>query len=174
MILYLPGLPVSRWYCRASLMAASVTSEPPHWNLTARQVAGGQLGEQVGQLHGDGVGAVHRRREVQRVELLADGVDDAAVVVADRDDVDAGQGVEVALAGDVPVVDAVGLGHDERVLSTTRPSGRGRRCGGGTRSSVVWASAIRSGRVAVASWSISVVFAYLILVIKFPSSVGAT
>src|SRR4029078_3110011 len=34
MTLYLPGLPVSRWYWRASLMAASVTSDPADSNLT--------------------------------------------------------------------------------------------------------------------------------------------
>src|SRR5262249_32377557 len=32
----------------------------------------------------------------------------------------AGQGVEVALAVDVPVVDAVGAGHDERLLRPLR------------------------------------------------------
>ena len=66
--------------------------------LDGRQVARRQLGEQVGQLHRDRVGAVHRRREVQRVELLADRLDHAAIVVADRDDVDARERVEVALA----------------------------------------------------------------------------
>ena len=68
-------------------------------------------------MHGDGVGAVHGRGEAQRIHLPADGVEDAAVVVADGDDVDAGEGVEVALAVDVPVVHAVGLRHDERRLT---------------------------------------------------------
>src|SRR5262249_51461793 len=40
MILYLPGWPVSLWYCRASLMAASVTSEPPHWYFTVERSPG--------------------------------------------------------------------------------------------------------------------------------------
>src|SRR5207302_8277230 len=40
MTLYLPGLPLRRWYWRASLIAASVTSEPPHWNLTADRSPG--------------------------------------------------------------------------------------------------------------------------------------
>src|SRR5436853_419374 len=40
MILYLPGFPVSRWYCRASLMAASVTSEPADSNLTVLRSPG--------------------------------------------------------------------------------------------------------------------------------------
>ena len=40
MILYLPGEPVSLWYCRASLMAASTTSDPPHWNLTVERSPG--------------------------------------------------------------------------------------------------------------------------------------
>ena len=40
MILYRPGLPVSRWYCRASLIAASVTSLPPVWNFTASRSPG--------------------------------------------------------------------------------------------------------------------------------------
>src|SRR5947209_20269820 len=39
MTLYLPGAPVSRWYWRASLMAASVTSAPPHSNFTAQPFA---------------------------------------------------------------------------------------------------------------------------------------
>src|SRR5207249_5573722 len=39
-ILYFPGDPVSLWYCRASLMAASVTSEPPHWNFTVDKSPG--------------------------------------------------------------------------------------------------------------------------------------
>ncbi len=38
--------------------------------LDGRQVAGRQLGQQVGQLHGLRVGAVHRRRKSQDVELL--------------------------------------------------------------------------------------------------------
>ena len=40
MILYLPGDPLSLWYCRASLIAASVTSDPPHWNLTGDRSPG--------------------------------------------------------------------------------------------------------------------------------------
>src|SRR5882672_9307793 len=35
MILYLRGLPVWRWYWRASFMAASVASEPPLSSFTA-------------------------------------------------------------------------------------------------------------------------------------------
>ena len=61
MILYLPGEPVSLWYCRASLIAASMTSAPPHSNLTVDEIAGRQLGQQVGKLHGLGVGPVHGR-----------------------------------------------------------------------------------------------------------------
>ena len=63
---------------------------------------------------------MHRRRKRQDVELLLDRLDDAAVVVADRDDVDARDRIEIALAVHVPVVDAVGAGHHERVL---RPLG---------------------------------------------------
>src|SRR5207249_6380920 len=40
MTLYFPGDPVSRLYWRASLMAASVTSEPPHWNFTVERSPG--------------------------------------------------------------------------------------------------------------------------------------
>ncbi len=40
MILYLPGDPFSRWYWRASLMAASVTSDPPVWNFTVERSPG--------------------------------------------------------------------------------------------------------------------------------------
>ncbi len=43
-----------------------------------------------------------------------------AIVVADRDDIDARDRVEIALAVDVPVKDAVGARHHERLL---RPLG---------------------------------------------------
>ena len=97
-------------------MAASVTSEPPHWNLTVDEVAGCQLGQQVGELNRQRIGAVHRRREREHVELFADRLDHAPVVVADRGDVDARERVEVSLAGHVPVVNAIGAGHDQRLL----------------------------------------------------------
>ena len=48
----------------------------------------GQIREQVGQLHSHRVGPVHGRREMQRVELLADRLNDLAIVVSDRSDVD--------------------------------------------------------------------------------------
>ena len=57
---------------------------------------------------------------MQRVELLFDGLDDAAVVVADRRGVNAGDRVVIPLASGVPVEDAVGPFHDEGVL---RPFG---------------------------------------------------
>ena len=116
MILYLPGEPVSLWYWRASLIAASMTSAPPHSNLTVERSPGRQLGQQVGKLHGLRVGAVHRRRKRERVELLPDRLDHPAVVVPDRDHVDARDRVEIALALDVPVKHAVGAGHHERLL----------------------------------------------------------
>ncbi len=57
---------------------------------------------------------------MQRVELAANGLDHTAVVMANRDDIDTRKGVEVALPADVPVMDAIGTGHDERGL---RPLG---------------------------------------------------
>jgi hypothetical protein len=43
-----------------------------------------------------------------------------SIVVPDRDSVDTGEGVPVPFAVDIPVEDAVGLGHEEGVL---RPVG---------------------------------------------------
>ena len=93
---------------------------PAALELHGREIARRQLGQEVGELNRERVGAVHRRREVQNVELAADRLDHAPVVVADRGDVDAGECVEIALAVDVPVVHAVGPGHDQRML---RPFG---------------------------------------------------
>ena len=42
-------------------------------------VARRQLGQQVGKLHGQRIAAVHRRREVQRLKLTANGVEPPAV-----------------------------------------------------------------------------------------------
>ena len=89
---------------------------PAALKLDRRQVPRRQLGEQVGQLHGLRVGAVHRRRKRQDVELLLDRVDHPAVVVSHRDDVDARDRVEIALAMHVPVVHAVGACHHDRLL----------------------------------------------------------
>jgi hypothetical protein len=57
---------------------------------------------------------------MQHVELPADGLDHAAIVVPHGDDVDPGERVQITLAVDVPVADAVGAGHDQRVF---RPLG---------------------------------------------------
>src|SRR5262249_39622396 len=115
MTLYLPGLPVSLWYWRASLMAASVTSEPPHWNLTADRSPGASSARSVASCTASGlvpcIGG-----EKQRVSSWARRASRARRVVgADGEQVDAGQGVEVAFSCHVPVVHAVGAGHDERV-----------------------------------------------------------
>ncbi len=57
---------------------------------------------------------------MQGFELFAQGFQNAAIAVPDRNDIDAGQGVEVAFAGHVPIIDALRPGHDERLL---RPLG---------------------------------------------------
>src|SRR5262249_22506154 len=88
--------------------------------LDGGQIAGSQLGEQVGELNGDRVRPVHDRRKAQRVELAANGVDNAAVVVAGGDDINAREGGEVTPAAHVPVIDAVSAGHDQGML---RPLG---------------------------------------------------
>ena len=88
--------------------------------LHRRKVARSQFRQQVGKLDGDRVRAVHRRRKVQRIELPPDRLDDASIVVAYRDDVDARKRVQVPLAMDIPIMHAVGAGHDEWLL---RPLG---------------------------------------------------
>jgi hypothetical protein len=84
--------------------------------LDGRQVARRKIGQDVGELHRHGVRPVHGRREGELIELAPDRFNDAAVVVADGDDVDPGQSIEVTLAVHVPVVHAVRFRHDERVL----------------------------------------------------------
>ena len=81
--------------------------------LDRRKIARRELGQQVGQLDGLRVGAVHRRRKRQSVELLLDRVNDPAIVMSHGDDVDARDRVEIALAVHVPVADAVGSRHHE-------------------------------------------------------------
>src|SRR6266478_5618445 len=47
-------------------------------------------------------------------------VDDTAIVVPDRDNIDAGKRIQVSLALDVPIMDSVRSGHDERALGPLR------------------------------------------------------
>ena len=56
---------------------------------------------------------MQRRGETQRVELAVQGGQHARVGVADVDDEDAGDAVEIALAVDVPVPDALGPCHHQ-------------------------------------------------------------
>ena len=53
-------------------------------------------------------------------QMALDGLDNAAVIVAYRNHVNARQGIQVAFSGHVPVMHAVGAGHDERLF---RPLG---------------------------------------------------
>ena len=47
-------------------------------------------------------------------------LDHSPVVVAHRDDINAGQGIQVAFAVDVPIMDSISSGHDEGVLAPFR------------------------------------------------------
>ena len=71
MILYLPGEPVSLWYWRASLIAGFDDLGSAALKLDRRQVARCQLGQQIGQLNGQRIRAVHWRRKGQDVELAS-------------------------------------------------------------------------------------------------------
>ncbi len=101
-------------------MAASVTSEPPHWNLTADRSPGASSASMLASCTATGLVPCIGGEKCSVSSWRVNRLDDAAVVVADRDDVDARQRVEVALAVHVPVIDAVGPGHDQRRL---RPLG---------------------------------------------------
>ena len=71
MILYLPGEPVSLWYCRASLIAASTTSAPPHWNLTVDRSPGASSASRLASCTACGLVPCIGGEKVSDVELLA-------------------------------------------------------------------------------------------------------
>ena len=54
---------------------------------------------------------MHGRRECQRPHLLLDGFKHSLVVMTNANDIDARESIQVLLALDVPVVDAVGPRH---------------------------------------------------------------
>ena len=93
---------------------------PATLKLHNREIPWREFGEHVREPDGHGVGAVHRRREAEDVHLLAGRFDHAAIAVAERGDVNARKRVEIMLAGDVPIMNALGPGHHERMLRPFR------------------------------------------------------
>lgn len=84
--------------------------------LDRREIAGGEVSKHIGQLHGHRVRAVHGRRKRHHVELGLDRVDDPPIVMPHRDHVNAGDRVKIALAVNIPVVNAIGTRHHDRLL----------------------------------------------------------
>src|SRR6185437_15917158 len=97
-------------------MAASVTSEPPHWNLTADRSPGANSANRFANCTATGlvpcIGG--EKCSVSSCLWIASIM---RRLLADRNDVDAGQGVEIAFAADIPITHTVGAGHDERMLA---------------------------------------------------------
>ena len=111
MTLCLPGLPVILKYCLASFHAVSTASPPPLVKKTLVEVAGGVVGDALGELDGVGVGVGPERVERQFLGLLGGGLGDLLAAVADLGDEQSGQRVEVALA--LGVVDVGALTPDD-------------------------------------------------------------
>ena len=94
-------------YCRASLIAASVASEPPRDEECAIEPEPGQIAHEVGE-RDVGVALEQARvGEGNRLGLDAHGLHHAPVAVTEVTDDGTGGGVEVAAPVSVPEIDAL-------------------------------------------------------------------
>ena len=83
--------------------------------LNEIQVAGRNFADPLNEVERDIRGAVHRRREAHPVELPLDRLKHPRMAVAQVGDKDPANRVEITPALGVPVVQALGFGHHDRV-----------------------------------------------------------
>ena len=102
MTLCLVGLPVSLKYCLASFQAVSTASPPPVVKKTRLRSPGAHRGEPLGQLDGARVGVGPEREEGELLGLLGGRLGELLAAVADLDDEQAGEAVDVLVAAGRP------------------------------------------------------------------------
>ena len=118
------GLPTSFQYCLASFQAVSTASPPPVVKKTRLRSPGAYCGEPLGQLDRARVGVGPQREERQLAGLLGRRLGELGAAVADLDDEQPGEPVEVAPALVVPDVGALAPDDDrDRARRPRRRSG---------------------------------------------------
>src|ERR1041384_3180034 len=115
MTLYLPALPRSLWYWRASLSADSTASEPPLGEKTRLRRPGARAGDLGRQLDRGRVRVAPVREEAELLPLIGARLRHIGAPVADVGAEQRAEAVEVLLAVLVPDVAAVAA-HDDRQL----------------------------------------------------------
>ena len=102
--MYLPGCPVCLKYWRVNLSAASIDSDPPLKDLDKVQMARGDRAEFFDKIQGDVSDAMQGGGKGHLFQLTLNRLDYPRVAMAQHGHVDATDGVEVAVAFDVPAV----------------------------------------------------------------------
>ena len=109
--LCLVGLPVSLKYCLASFQAVSTASPPPVVKKTRLRSPGASAARRSASSIGPGVGVGPQREEGELLGLLGGRLGELLAAVADLDDEQAGEPVDVLVAAVVP--DLVALAADD-------------------------------------------------------------